>query len=160
MRCWRLLLHVELSEHLGVARRVTGIGVPPTMPRSCASPDPIRSPITTNPVAMPTRVCSGALDFNPPTAWINSSPARTALGIVLMRLRIAKVHEHPVAHILRYEPAEALHSLRDARQRAGEGRPCARADGRSGAHPSVPKDQRQRPPGAERGPGLPREVKN
>ena len=26
MRCWRLLLHVELSEHLGVARRVTGCG--------------------------------------------------------------------------------------------------------------------------------------
>jgi predicted ATPase len=28
------------------------------MPRSCASPDPIRSPTTTNPVAMPIRVCN------------------------------------------------------------------------------------------------------
>jgi hypothetical protein len=37
-----------------------------------------RSPTTTNPVAIPTRVCSGAPDFSPPTAAINSSPARTA----------------------------------------------------------------------------------
>jgi hypothetical protein len=34
-------------------------------------------------------------------------------------------------------------------------RPCARADGRPGVQPSAPKDQRERPPGAERGPGLP-----
>jgi hypothetical protein len=33
---------------------------------------------TTTPVAMPTRVFSGALDFGPATAAINSSPARTA----------------------------------------------------------------------------------
>ena len=38
-------------------RRAARFGVSPTMPRSCASPDPIRSPTTTRPVAMPTRVC-------------------------------------------------------------------------------------------------------
>ena len=31
-----------------------------------------------------------------------------------MGLRIAEVHEHAVAHVLRYEAAEALHSLGDA----------------------------------------------
>ena len=31
-----------------------------------------------------------------------------------MRLRIAEIHEHAVAHVLRDEPAEALHSLGDA----------------------------------------------
>jgi class 3 adenylate cyclase len=47
--------------------------------RDCAiAPEPIRSPTTTNPVAMPTRVRRGALDFKALTAWINSSPARTA----------------------------------------------------------------------------------
>ena len=59
-------------------KRAARFGVSPTMPRSCASPEPTRSPTTTSPVAMPTRVCREAPDFNPPTAWINSSPARTA----------------------------------------------------------------------------------
>ena len=36
------------------------------------------------------------------------------LGVVLMRLRIAEIDEHPVAHVLRHEPAEALHGLGDA----------------------------------------------
>ena len=36
------------------------------------------------------------------------------LGVILMGLRIAEVHQHAVAHVLRYEPAEALHSLGDA----------------------------------------------
>ena len=36
------------------------------------------------------------------------------LGVVLMRLRIAEIDQHAVAHVLRYEPAEALHSLGDA----------------------------------------------
>jgi hypothetical protein len=33
------------------------------------------------------------------------------LSIVFVGLRIAKVHEYSIAHILRYEPAEALDSL-------------------------------------------------
>jgi hypothetical protein len=61
-------------------RRAARLGVSPTTACSWAAPDPIRSPTTTNPVAMPTRVCREALDFNPPTAWIRSSPARTALS--------------------------------------------------------------------------------
>ena len=36
------------------------------------------------------------------------------LGIVLMCFRIAEVHKHAVAHVLCYEPAEALHSFGDA----------------------------------------------
>ena len=64
---------------------------------------------------MPTRVCSGAPDFNPPTASINSKPRpHRPLGVILVGLRIAEVDEHAVAHVLRYKPAEALHSLGDA----------------------------------------------
>ena len=64
---------------------------------------------------MPTRVCSGALDFNPPTACDQLQPGpHRSLGVVLMGLRIAEVHEHAVAHVLRHEPAEALHGLGDA----------------------------------------------
>ena len=60
------------------------------------------------------------------------------LGVVLMGLRIAEVDEHAVAHVLRYEPAEALHSLGDALLIGGNdlaqvlrvhaGRECRRTD--------------------------------
>jgi hypothetical protein len=63
-----------------LCNRAATFGVCPTIPRSCASPDPIRSPITTIPVAIPTRVCSGAGALTAATAAINSSPARTALS--------------------------------------------------------------------------------
>jgi hypothetical protein len=36
------------------------------------------------------------------------------LGVVLMGLRIAEIHQHPVAHVFRDEPAEAAHGLGDA----------------------------------------------
>ena len=36
------------------------------------------------------------------------------LGVVLMGLRIAEVHEDTVAHVFRDEPIEAAHYLRDA----------------------------------------------
>ena len=36
------------------------------------------------------------------------------LCIVLVRLRIAEIDQNPIAHVLRYEAAEALHGLRDA----------------------------------------------
>ena len=58
--------------------RAARFGVSPIMPRSCASPEPIKSPTTTRPVAMPTRVCRGVGDFNAPTAAISSSAALTA----------------------------------------------------------------------------------
>ena len=42
--------------------RAARLGVSPTIPRSCASPEPVRSPTTTNPVAIPMRICSGVPD--------------------------------------------------------------------------------------------------
>src|SRR5262249_39578071 len=60
------------------------------------------------------------------------------LSIILMGLGIAKVHEHAVAHILRYEPAKAIHdcgdshliSCNDLPQGLGvhAGRECSRPD--------------------------------
>jgi hypothetical protein len=64
-----------------ISDRVLGVSRVETVPSttvSCASPDPIRSPTTTSPVAMPTRLWSGLAAFNAPTAMTNSSPARTA----------------------------------------------------------------------------------
>ena len=96
-------------------RRAARFGVSPTMPRSCASPDPIRSPTTTSPVAMPTRVCSGACVFRAAHRRDQLQPrAHRPLGVVLMGLRIAEVDQDAVAHVLRHEPAEALHGLGDA----------------------------------------------
>jgi hypothetical protein len=43
---------------------------------------------------------------------LEPSPYRP-LGIILVRLRVAEVHKHAVTHVLRYEAAEALHSLGD-----------------------------------------------
>ena len=40
--------------------------------------------------------------------------AHGSLCVVLMCLRIAEVHEHPVTHVLRNEAAEATRGLRDA----------------------------------------------
>ena len=37
-----------------------------------------------------------------------------SLGVILMSLGIAEVDQHPIAHVLRYEPAEALHGIRNA----------------------------------------------
>ena len=59
----------EFSVHTAAAsthERAARFGVSPTIPSSCASPDPIRSPITTNSVATPTPVCSGALTSTRP----------------------------------------------------------------------------------------------
>jgi len=61
-----------------------------------------------------TRVCKGTGDFNAVTAAISSKPDRTAVSIIFMSLRIAKVDEHAVAHILREKAAKALHSLGNA----------------------------------------------
>ena len=44
---------------------------------------------------------------------LQSGPHRP-FGVVLVGLRIAEVHQHAVAHVLRDEPAEAPHSLGDA----------------------------------------------
>src|SRR6201984_201909 len=59
-------------------RRAARFGVSPTMPRSWASPEPMRSPTTTRPVAIPTRACKGTRIVSAATAATISSPARTA----------------------------------------------------------------------------------
>ena len=95
-------------------RRAARFGVSPTTACSCAAPDPIRSPTTTSPVAIPTRVCREALRLQAAdrSDHLQSRPYRS-LGVVLMGLRVAEIHEHAVAHVLRYEPAEAMHGLGD-----------------------------------------------
>ena len=82
-------------------RRAARFGVSPTMPRSCASPEPIRSPTTTSPVAMPTRVCSGCARSSALVTAVDQLQPRPygPLGIILMRLRIAEIHEHAIAHV-------------------------------------------------------------
>src|SRR5207248_7644746 len=63
---------------------------------------------------MPTRVLSGARVF-PSYRRDQLKPcAYRPFGIVLMRLRIAEIHEHAVAHILGHETAEA--ALRSQRR--------------------------------------------
>ena len=103
---------VRLGDPLQTRREVRRLA---DNPRSCAAPDPIRSPTTTKPVAMPTRVCSGAAGLQSAHRLdqLQSRPY-CSLGIILMRLRIAEVYEDTVAHVLRHEPAEALDSLGDA----------------------------------------------
>jgi hypothetical protein len=55
---------------------------------------------------MPTRVCRG-------TGTGSAATACRLLGVVLMRLRVAEIHEHTVAHVFRYVSTEAPHSFRD-----------------------------------------------
>ena len=89
--------------------RAARLGVSPTIACSWEGPEPIRSPTTTRPVAMPTRVWSGAWVFRAPTTC-----AHGQLCVVLMGLGIPEIHQHPVAHVLRNEAAEATHGLGDA----------------------------------------------
>jgi hypothetical protein len=61
-----------------------------------------------------------------------------SLGVVLVGLRITKVDQYAITHVLRYEPAKALHSLSDALLIGGNDlaqilgvhtrRQCSRAD--------------------------------
>ena len=82
-------------------RRAARFGVSPTMPRSCASPEPTRSPTTTSPVAMPTRTCSGSPATSELRHRLDQRQPRPhrALRIILVRLRIAEINEHAVAHV-------------------------------------------------------------
>ena len=64
---------------------------------------------------MPTRVWRGAWVFRCAYSSDQLQPcAHGSLCVVLVRLRIAEVDQHAVAHVLRYEAAEALHGLCDA----------------------------------------------
>ena len=64
---------------------------------------------------MPTRVCRGAWVFRAAYCSDQLQPrAHSPLCVVLVGLRIAEVDQDPIAHVLRDEPAEALHGLSDA----------------------------------------------
>jgi len=60
--------------------RAARFGVSPAIPRSCDSPEPIRSPTTTNPVAIPMRALSGSPTavLSLPILLTSSKPALTA----------------------------------------------------------------------------------
>jgi len=55
------------------------------------------------------------------------------LGVVLVRMGAAEVDQHPVAHELRDETAEATHSLSDALSRARTSPGAAQAENAGGA---------------------------
>ena len=89
------------------------------MPRSCASPAPIRSPTTTKPVAMPTRVCSGARVSSPATSAIrvtaehsSKSAANCLLGVVLVCCRVAKMDQDSVTKRVADHPIKACGRFR------------------------------------------------
>ena len=88
----------------------------PTTPRSCASPDPRRSPTTTIPVAIPTRTCSApatVCEFR--RGLDDGQPGlHGALGVVFVRLRIAEIGEHAVAHVFGDEAAVGCDQRRAA----------------------------------------------
>ena len=98
-----------LSDAAIPCNRAARLGVSPTTPRSCASPEPRRSPTTTIPVAMPTRTCSGAPAgvSNFGAASTMARPARTACSASCSRARVSKIGEHAVAHVFRDETTVA-----------------------------------------------------
>ena len=64
---------------------------------------------------MPIRTFSGSCVASRPTASITPSPARAARSASsLMRLRIAEVNQHTVAHILGDKTAKAADGVGDA----------------------------------------------
>ena len=64
---------------------------------------------------MPIRTFSGSCVASRPTASITAKPgAHRALGVVLMRLRIAEINQHAVAHVLGDKPAKAADGVGDA----------------------------------------------
>ena len=64
---------------------------------------------------MPTRACSDRVGLQAAHCG-DKLKSRTyrPLGVVLVSLGIPKVHENPVAHVLRHKANEALHCLGDA----------------------------------------------
>ena len=65
---------------------------------------------------MPTRVCRGCVRFEAAYRRDQLQPcAHRPFGVILVRMGVAEVDQHPVAHELRDETAEATHGLRDAR---------------------------------------------
>ena len=83
-------------------RRAARFGVSPTTPRSRASPSPMTSPTTTEPVAMPTRAASGPAEVSQARDGRRrgEAGAHRALGVVLVRRGPAEVRQHTVAEQL------------------------------------------------------------
>ena len=110
-----------ITTSLGPARacsRAARFGVSPTTACSCAAPSPIRSPTTTSPVAMPIadrERARPAVRCSRPTASMTAEPGPDgALGVVLVRVRIAEIDEHAVAHVLGDEAVVAADRVGDA----------------------------------------------
>ena len=101
--------------------RAARFGVSPTTPRSCASPDPMRSPDDDQPGRDADPHVQGrtrrgdefrrGLDDGEPGL-------HGALGVVLVGLGIAEIGEHAVAHVFGDETAVAL----DQRRRSSDDR--------------------------------------
>ena len=96
-------------------RRAARFGVSPTMPRSCASPrsDQVADDDQPGRNADTGLQRSARLEPGHRRDQLQPRPHRP-LRVVLMGLRIAKIHQHAVAHVLGHEPAEATHGLGDA----------------------------------------------
>jgi hypothetical protein len=83
-------------------------------PRSCAAPEPIRSPTTTSPLAMPNRTAKGSGASRCAAASDHRKPGPDGtLGVVLMRLRIAEINQDTVAHVFGDKPREAADRVGD-----------------------------------------------
>ena len=95
--------------------RAARFGVSPTTPRSCAAPSPIRSPTTTSPVAMPSRTRKSSRAGKSADRLDHRQPgAHRPLGIVLVRLRIAEIDQHAVAHVFGDKAVEAADGVGDS----------------------------------------------
>ena len=105
----------QYSGSANACRRAARLGVSPTTVCSCADPAPIRSPTTTSPVAIPTRACSFAgFDIEAADRVDCAQPcSHRPLGVVLMRLRIAEIDQHAVAHVPGNEAVEPRDHLGD-----------------------------------------------
>ena len=88
-------------------RRAARFGVSPTAVCWRESPEPIGSPMTTSPVAMPMRTCSVRRARRLADRGGNGEAGpHGAFGIGLPRLRPAEIDQHPVTHVARNEAVE------------------------------------------------------
>ena len=130
--------------------RAAKFGVSPTTPCSCAAPDPTRSPTTTSPVAMPTRTCSCVRPRLEPADGLDQlqTGADRPLGIVLVRLRIAEIDQHAVAHVLgdeAVEPGDTSWRCNDDTRRSPRAGPRGRVAGERRRADEVAEHHRELP---------------
>ena len=97
-------------------RRAARFGVSPTAVCWRESPEPIGSPTTTSPVAMPTRTCSGSPQGRRADCGSNGEAGtHRAFGIGLTGFWPTEIDQHPVTHIPGDEAIELLDRCDDAR---------------------------------------------